>query len=197
VTHVPIPTEVLRRFAEGLERAKRTDLPEPTAVILATADAGGRVSSRTVLLKAFDEHGFVFYTNLESRKARQLRENPRASLTFYWPALAAQVQVEGAVEPVDDADADAYWATRPRRSQLGAWASHQSETLDSRRTLVKRYVQLMAKHVGRPVPRPPHWSGLRVVPDRIEFWRNRPRRLHERIVWELVDGRWVSRMLNP
>jgi pyridoxamine 5'-phosphate oxidase len=193
----PIPAEVLRRFEEAMARVADTDLPEPTAMVLATADRDGRPSSRTVLLKAFDERGFVFYTNLESRKARQLHDNPHAALTFYWPPLAEQVQVEGSVEPVDDAQADAYWVTRPRRSQLGAWASRQSETLESRRQLVRRFVELMARYVGRPVPRPSFWSGLRLVPHRIEFWRSRPRRLHERVVWELRDGAWSSRMLNP
>jgi pyridoxamine 5'-phosphate oxidase len=197
VSDAPIPAEVLHRFAEAMERAKRTDLPEPTAVVLATADASGRPSSRAVLLKGFDESGFVFYTNLESRKGRQLRENPSASLTFYWPPLLEQVHVEGRVEPVTAQEADAYWATRPRGSQLGAWASRQSETLASRRELIRRFAEHLVRNAGRPVPRPDFWSGFRLRPERIEFWKAKPRRLHERILWELADGAWTSRRLNP
>jgi pyridoxamine 5'-phosphate oxidase len=193
----PVPSDLLEELRRRMERVRDTGAPEPTAVVLATAGADGRPHSRTVLLKGFDERGFVFYTNLRSRKGRQLAENPWASLTFYWPALAEQVQVAGRVEPVQDEEADAYWATRPRKSQLGAWASHQSETLESRRDLYRRFAELMAKHLGRAVPRPSHWSGFRVVPDRIELWRNRPRRLHERTVWEVRDGVWTTRMLNP
>jgi pyridoxamine 5'-phosphate oxidase len=193
----PIPEDLLQELRRRLDRARRTDLPEPMAMTLATAGADGRPHTRTVLLKGLDERGFVFYTNQRSRKGRQLAENPWASLTLYWPPLAEQVQVAGRAEPVSDEEADAYWATRPRKSQLGAWASHQSETLERRRDLYRRFAELMAKHLGRPVPRPPHWSGYRVVPDRIELWRNRPRRLHERRVWELKDGVWTMRMLNP
>lgn len=193
----PIPAELVDEIRRRMERVRKTDLPEPTAMVLATAGADGRPHSRTVLLKGLDERGFVFYTNLRSRKGRQLAENPWASLTFYWPPLGEQVQVAGRVERVSDEEADAYWATRPRRSQLGAWASDQSETLESRHDLYRRFAELMAKHLGRPVPRPPHWSGYRVLPDRIELWRNHPRRLHERKVWELRDGVWSSRMLNP
>jgi len=193
----PIPRELLEELRRRLERARGTDLPEPTAMTLATAGADGRPHSRTVLLKGVDERGFVFYTNLKSRKGRHLQENPWASLTFYWPPLAEQVQVAGRAERVTDEEADAYWATRPRKSQLGAWASHQSETLERRRDLYRRFAETMAKHLGKPIPRPPHWSGFRVVPDRIELWRNRPRRLHERKVWELKDGVWTTRMLNP
>lgn len=194
---VPVPEEVVARFRRRLERVKRTDLPEPMAVVLATVGADGQPSSRTVLLKDVDERGFVFYTNLRSRKGRQITENPRVSLTFYWPPLGEQVQVEGRAERVDDTEADAYWGTRPRRSQLGAWASHQSEDLPNRGTLYRRFAEEMAKRIGRPVPRPPHWTGLRVRPHRVEFWRSRPRRLHERTVWELRDGAWTSRTLNP
>jgi pyridoxamine 5'-phosphate oxidase len=193
----PLPAQVLRRFAEAMERAKRTDLPEPTAVVLATADALGRPSSRTVLLKGFDERGFVFYTNLESRKGHQLRENPSASLTFYWPPLSEQVHVEGRVEVVPPAEADAYWVTRARGSQLGAWASRQSETLSSRRDLVRRFAEHLVRNAGRPVPRPPFWSGFRLLPARVEFWKAKPRRLHERTLWELRDGAWSERRLNP
>lgn len=197
MTHVPLPREVVERFEKLQESARRTDLPEPTAVCLATADREGRPSSRMVLLKAFDERGFVFYTNLESRKARQLRENPRVSLTFYWPPLGEQVQVEGEVERVTDAEADAYWATRPRESRLGAWASQQSTELGNRWTLLRRFVETARRFGVGDVPRPPHWSGLRVLPDRVEFWKSCPYRLHARDVWKLEGAGWVRRRLYP
>jgi pyridoxamine 5'-phosphate oxidase len=197
VSATPLPPEIVERFRRLAERAARTELPEPTAVALATADARGRPSSRMVLLKGFDEHGFVFYTNLDSRKGVQLRENPRAALTFYWPPLAEQVQVEGDVELVSDAEADAYFATRGRESQLGAWASLQSAPLPSRWTLLRRVVDAMRRFAGGPVPRPPHWSGFRVRPDRVEFWRSRPARLHVRDAWVLEAGRWSATRLYP
>lgn len=194
---VTIPGEVVERFRAALERAKSTDLPEPTAMTLATADASGQPSSRTVLLKSVDERGFVFYTNLNSRKGRNLAENPRAALTFYWPPLAEQVQVRGRAEPVSDEEADAYFATRDRGSQVGAWASDQSQTLSSRAALAARVAEYGVKfHVGA-VPRPPHWSGFRVVPDAVEFWEGRPSRLHKREVWERDGGDWSRRLLNP
>jgi pyridoxamine 5'-phosphate oxidase len=192
-----LPAEVVERFRALAERAKRTDLAEPTAVVLATADRAGRPSSRAVLLKGFDERGFVFYTNLGSRKSRQLRENPRAALTFYWPPLAQQVQVEGDVEQVSDTEADAYFATRARESQLGAWASRQSEPMPGRWTLLRRVVREMQRFAGRPVPRPSFWSGFRVLPDRVEFWSSGRFRLHEREEWVVLDGRWVHRRLFP
>jgi len=197
VTRVPLPSEVVERFRKLQERAAKTDLPEPTAVALATSDRDGRPSSRMVLLKAFDERGFVFYTNLESRKGRQLRENPRVSLTFYWPPLGEQVQVEGDVEPVSDAEADAYWVTRPRESRLGAWASLQSEEMPSRWTLLRRFAEAAHRYGVGEVPRPRHWSGVRVVPNRVEFWRSSKFRLHDRESWTLEDGRWVKRRLYP
>lgn len=194
---VPLPAEVVRRFRALQERAAKTDLPEPTAVILATADANGRPSTRAVLLKAFDEHGFVFYTNLESRKARQLRENPRAALTFYWPPLGEQVHVEGDVEPVTDAEADAYFATRPRESRLGAWASRQSAPLSSRWRLLRDVVAAARRFGTGPIPRPPFWSGYRVLPDRVEFWKSGTHRLHSREEWVLQASTWTSRHLYP
>jgi pyridoxamine 5'-phosphate oxidase len=197
VSRVPLPAEVVHRFRALQERAARTDLPEPTAVVLSTADARGRPSSRAVLLKAFDERGFVFYTNLESRKGRQLRENPRAALTFYWPPLGEQVHVEGDVEPVTDAEADAYFATRPRESRLGAWASRQSAPLSSRWRLLREVVGVARRYGTGPVPRPPHWSGFRVLPDRVEFWKSAPHRLHARDEWTLEDGAWIRRHLYP
>lgn len=197
MTHVPLPAEVVRRFRALQERAAKTDLPEPTAVILSTADSRGRPSSRAVLLKAFDERGFVFYTNLDSRKGRQLRENPRAALTFYWPPLGEQVHVEGDVEPVTDAEADAYFATRPRESRLGAWASRQSEPLTSRWRLLREVVAVARRFGPGSIPRPPHWSGFRVLPDRVEFWKSARHRLHARDEWTLQNGLWTARHLYP
>ncbi len=193
----PLPAEVVDRFRRLAARAEATDLPEPTAVTLATADARGRPSSRMVLLKDFDERGFVFYTNLDSRKAVQLRENPRAALTFYWPSLAEQVQVEGHVEPVSDDEADVYFATRPRESQLGAWASNQSAPLASRWALLRRFAEALRRFQGGPVPRPANWSGFRVRPDRVEFWHSGPARLHVREAYILEGGRWNATLLYP
>jgi pyridoxamine 5'-phosphate oxidase len=144
-----------------------------------------------------DANGFVLYTNLRSRKGRDLAANPRAALTVHWQPLEVQVRIEGIAEQVDDAEADAYFATRARGSQIGAWASDQSETLSSDRDLDARVAELEKRFAGREVPRPPHWSGFRVVPDRIEFWRNRPSRLHERRLYERVNGAWRERLLFP
>ncbi|HET9887156.1 MAG TPA: pyridoxamine 5'-phosphate oxidase [bacterium] len=191
-------TEAIESFRVLYEQARRTDIQEPTAMTLATAGKNGRPSSRTVLLKGFDSRGFVFYTNLDSRKARQLTENPWASLTFYWPVLERQVQIEGAIEAVDEKEADAYWATRPRESQIGAWASHQSQPLAKRDDLLLEAKRVGEIYEGRDVPRPPRWSGFRLIPDRIEFWKGMPARLHERIAYARDDsGTWTKTLLNP
>ena len=190
--------EALTRFGGLLEQAKGTDLGEPTAFTLATADAEGRPSARTVLLKGFDELGFVFYTNLKSRKGRQLAGNPHAALCFHWQPLREQVLIEGSVHSVDPAEADAYWASRPRVSQIGGWASHQSEPLSDRAELEKRVSDYEAEFEGREVPRPPHWSGFRVNPDFIEFWTARPGRLHDRVRYcPDEQGGWRKVLLNP
>lgn len=191
--------EALETFRTLLEQAAAAGDPEPTAMTLATADRNGRPSARTVLLKGFDDNGFVFYTNFESRKGRQLAGNPQAALLFHWKTLrdGVQVKIEGTVEPVSAAEADAYFATRPRDSQIGAWASKQSQTLDSRQTLETRIVEYEQKFAGGAVPRPPHWSGFRVVPELIEFWYGAKFRLHERQRYERVDGVWHRRMLYP
>ncbi|HEX8695149.1 MAG TPA: pyridoxamine 5'-phosphate oxidase [Longimicrobium sp.] len=192
--------EPFRRFGELLERAVAGGLPEPTAMALATATAEGRPSVRMVLLKGHDERGFVFYTNLESRKARELRENPYAALCFHWVAMGVQVRVEGRVEPVSDAEADAYYASRPRGSRIGAWASKQSAPLAEYADLVRRVEELEARYGEGEIPRPPFWSGFRLVPGRIEFWFGRPSRLHERELYTLADGdppRWTKELLYP
>lgn len=169
---------------------------EPTAVTLATADERGRPSARVVLLKHVDRRGFVVYTNLESRKGREATSNPWAALCFFWDALARQVRVRGAVERVGDDEADAYWRSRSRTSQLGAWASEQSRPLADRPTLLARVTELEARFPGE-VPRPSHWSGLRIVPDEIEFWSGGAWRLHDRFLFTRDDDTWAAQRLNP
>lgn len=182
---------------EVFEQARRICVDDPTAMVLATVDAEGRPSSRFVLLKAVDERGFVFYTNLESRKARELRERPCASLCIYWAPLGRQVRIEGAVEQVSDLEADEYFATRPREYQISAWASRQSAKLSTRAELEQRVREFEAQFEGRRVPRPPFWSGFRVVPARIEFWTHQPNRLHERVLYQRDGDRWVATLLYP
>lgn len=190
--------EALARFEEVFARAGETGLREPTAVTLATASGEGRPGARTVLLKGVDERGFVFYTNSHSRKGRDLRENPRAALVFFWQTVFEQVQVEGPVEPVSDEESDAYWATRRRESRIGAWASDQSAPLASRGELNARYAEYERRFAGGEVPRPPHWRGYRVVPERIEFRRPGDHRLHERDCYErTADGGRRKHHLNP
>ncbi len=195
----PLPPEVVATFQALLERARASGDREPTAMTLATADADGQPSARTVLLKGFDERGFVFFTNTQSRKGRQLAANPRAALLFHWRLVdeGVQVKVEGAVERVTDAEADAYHASRPRGSQIGAWASLQSQTLESREAFEARIAEIEVRFEGGPVPRPPHWSGFRVRPHLLEFWYGAAFRLHERQRWEALDGGWRRRMLFP
>lgn len=183
-------------FLELFERAGR-ECAEPNAMVLSTVDADGRPSGRYVLLKGVDAGGFVFFTNLGSRKALALAANPHAALTFYWPPLDTQVRVEGGVERVADADADAYFATRPRESQIGAWASTQSTALESRASLEERVRSVQARFDGGAVSRPPFWSGFRVVARSVEFWTRDPARLHERVIFQRRDGGWERSLLFP
>jgi pyridoxamine 5'-phosphate oxidase len=167
------------------------------SMTLATATRDGRPSARIVLLKSFDVGGFVFYTNYQSRKGRGLAENPRACLLFYWPQVWRQVRIEGTVEKVSDAASDEYFQTRPLGSKLGAWASNQSEVVDSRETLESRFAEI-EKRFGEDVPRPPHWGGYRLKPNEIEFWQGRENRLHDRLRYRLQeDGSWVIERLGP
>ncbi len=191
--------EILLTFQQLQSQAFDVGEPDPTAMTLATADPEGRVSSRAVLLKHVDERGFVFYTNLESNKGHQLQSNPRAALCFLWLRLRNQVQVriEGVVEAVDAADADAYFATRPRESQIGAWASMQSRTLPDRATFDQRMSDFEAQFADQTVTRPPFWSGRRVRPDMVEFWYGARYRLHQRDRWDLVDDVWQRSLLYP
>ena len=196
---IDLKAEALRTFGELLEAARAAGDPEPTAMTLATVAADGRVSARIVLLKGFDERGFTFYTNTLSRKGRELAAHPQAALLFHWKALRDQVQVriEGSVAPVSAAEADTYFASRPRESQLGAWASLQSEPLPDRETFQARYADVECQFAGREVTRPPHWSGYRLVPDAFEFWYGVPYRLHDRHVYRLRDGAWSAGLLYP
>jgi len=185
-------------FDAWLNAARASEPNDAEAMTLATAAADGRPSARMVLLKGHDRRGFVFYTNSQSRKGDELAANPYAALLFHWKSLRRQVRAEGAVTPVSAAEADAYFATRSRDSQLGAWASDQSRPLANRDLFEARFEATEADHEGRDVPRPPHWWGYRLVPERIEFWSDRPHRLHERRLFTLgADGNWAEGLLYP
>jgi pyridoxamine 5'-phosphate oxidase len=191
------PIEEFRALFAQAQAVDRDRLPDPTAMSLATVSPDGAPSVRVVLLKGVDERGFVFFTNLESRKGRELIATPRAALCFYWAAIDTQIRVEGTVEAVSEAEADAYFASRARESQIGAWASQQSETLASMDELRQRVTEVEARYANQPVPRPPHWSGLRVKPSSIEFWDAGEHRLHERRRFERDGNRWTLRRLFP
>ena len=185
-------------FQDWMADAEEHEVNDPNAMSLATVDSQGRPSVRMVLLKGVDDHGFVFYTNLESRKGQELQAQPVAALCFHWKSLRKQVRVEGRVEPVTAKEADAYFASRARASQIGAWASKQSRPLQGRFELEMRIAEYTAKFGLGSVPRPPFWSGFRVVPDYIEFWADKPFRLHDRTVYtRSEDGAWQTQALFP
>jgi pyridoxamine 5'-phosphate oxidase len=197
LTEKQVERDPIAQFQKWFDEARAAVKPHPHAMALASVGSGGRPSMRMVLMKDFDADGFVFYTNYASRKARELAGNPRASLLFYWGALDRQVRIDGKIAKVARRESDEYFATRPRGSQLGAWASPQSETMPERSVLEQRFADAAARH-ARVVPRPPHWGGYRLAPEAIEFWQGRDDRLHDRILYRRArNGLWSIERLAP
>ncbi len=188
----------MSQFQQWFDAALLAGVAEPNAMHLSTVDSTGRPAGRIVLLKDLSENGFVFYSNYDSRKGYDLAAHPVAALTFFWPELERQIRIEGRVERVSAAESDVYFASRPRGSQLGAWVSPQSQVINSRAVLDDRQQDLAAQFTDQPIPRPVHWGGFRVVPDRVEFWQGRPSRLHDRISYRLTEtGTWLIERLAP
>jgi pyridoxamine 5'-phosphate oxidase len=191
-------TDPIRQFACWFQQALAAGVLEPNAMTLATCTPDGRPSARIVLLKGYDERGFAFFTNYASRKGHELATNPEAALVFFWPEIERQVRIEGTTTLASADESDAYFASRPRDSQLGAWASDQSEVLGSREELEQRFRLMEGRFAGGPVPRPPHWAGFRVKPVRVEFWQGRPGRLHDRLCYtRQADHSWKRERLAP
>ncbi len=186
-----------RQFHLWMEQAIHSGIHEPNAMTLATTTAAGQPSARIVLLKGFDERGFTFFSNFESRKGRELAENPQAALVLFWAELERQVRIEGIVERVSDAKSDEYHASRPRGSQLGAWTSSQSEIIAGREVLEQQLRDFTTRYEGVAVPRPPHWGGYRLLPSAIEFWQGRPNRLHDRLRYRRAQSAWLMERLSP
>jgi len=187
-----------RQFDAWLDDVFKANLPDPNAMTLATIGADGQPAARIVLLKGFSRDGFVFHTNYESRKGRELAENPYAAACFWWSELDRQVRIEGTAERLSDEESDAYFETRPRESQLAAWTSKQSRTLKDRRELEQRFTDVTSRYKDKSVPRPPHWGGFRIRPTVIEFWQGRRQRLHDRLrYWQDGEGKWVRERLSP
>ena len=189
--------EAIERCQSLLNRAQKIEINEPMATALATSDAKGHATARMVLLRGFDSSGFVFYTNSQSRKGGQLSANPRAALCFYWDAIREQLRAEGTIEKVSDDQSDTYWASRPQVTQISSVVSQQSRVLENREAFEAEVSRMERKYAGRAVPRPDHWFGYRVVPDRIEFWTGREQRMHERTVYEKTENGWVRYLLYP
>ncbi len=193
-TALPDP---VKQFEKWFEEACASKLPEPNAMSISTVNAEGRPSSRIVLLKSFDQQGFVFFTNYESRKGRELEQNPFVSILFFWPELERQIRIEGKAEKISRAESLAYYFSRPVNSRLGAWASAQSAVIDSRRVLEKKWEEMKARFEGREIPIPDFWGGYRVVPDAFEFWQGRESRLHDRLYYRQEKGLWNIARLSP
>ena len=194
---IDISADPFQLFAAWMQDAEAAEPNDPNAMTLATATPDGRPSARIVLLKSWDEAGFVFYTNLESRKSLEIRANPDVSLLFHWKSLRRQIRIEGRCRAVSDDEADAYFDSRPRISRLGAWASDQSRPLGERAELERRLEEVTARYGDGPIPRPPHWSGWHVMPDSIEFWQDRDFRLHDRAVFTRTGDAWAATRLFP
>jgi pyridoxamine 5'-phosphate oxidase len=193
-----IDEDPIRQFDKWYKQAIHAYVTFYDAMTLSTVDKEGKPSARLVLLKSYDEKGFVFYTNSTSRKGKELSENPYASLTFFWSKKGKQVRIEGIVEKITDKESDEYFATRPRGSQLGAWASEQSSVITDRKTLIEKVEELDKQYKGKAIPRPPYWLGYRLVPERIEFWQNRINRLHDRFAYTLLENKaWKHERLSP
>ncbi len=197
LTEKSVSANPFEQFGKWMDEVMRSAVPEPTAMMLSTVSPDGRPSSRVVLLKGFDANGFVFFTNYKSRKGRELADNPNAVVHFFWPELERQVNISGCAVMVSPEESDEYFRSRPFDSRVGAWASKQSEPIASRMVLVKRVATLVVKYASGSVPRPPHWGGYRLVPDRFEFWQGRPSRLHDRICYELNGDNWEISRLSP
>ncbi len=197
LTKADLDPDPVRQFRAWFEDARASGIPEPNAMTLGTADASGRVSCRTVLLKAYDERGFVFFTNYGSRKARQIAENPRASLLFPWVALARQIEIAGPVEKISVAESLAYFMSRPFGSRLGAWVSDQSDVIPSRRILLAKFDEIKRKFANGEIPKPEGWGGYRIVPDSVEFWQGGHDRLHDRFFYTREGGGWAISRLSP
>ncbi|HCB44756.1 MAG: pyridoxamine 5'-phosphate oxidase [Pseudomonadales bacterium] len=197
LTETQAPAEPFALFGEWFAQAVEVESTEANAMMLATVDGEGQPHLRTLLLKGFDERGFVFFTNYQSAKGQQLASSPAAAMTFWWHDLERQVRIEGQVEQTSAEESDAYFHSRPAGSRLGAWASPQSQVIDSREVLEQRLGAVQQQYADTDAPRPPHWGGYRLVPTLIEFWQGRPSRLHDRLCYRLVDGSWVRERLAP
>lgn len=197
LTEADVDPNPIRQFQRWFEQALAAEIVEPNAMTVATATQDGIPSARVVLLKGVSDRGFIFFTNYESHKGQELAENPHAALVFLWKALERQVRIEGTVEKVSDEETEAYFHSRPRESQLGAWVSNQSQVIPNREALEQRLAQLSQEYQGREIPRPPYWGGYCVIPHIIEFWQGRPSRLHDRLRYRLDSQQWLIERLAP